>query len=412
MYNKMSSFETASSDGDLCQPVCDPDPYYEANGGSYYTQLYPADSQNTGTQVITIMEEEGYWGSPCSSTNESQQADASLGPAHPGHHHRSSTAVSTIRLLSATHLTPLPPSCGDPSPSSCSSSSSSPSTSSSVSSSVYGHQQRHQLQPSLIGGYPCLRSPDADADRHQPHHPAHHHQQQHHQPHPPHTHHNHHQPSPVYDCPMVYEKNVNAYIADEGYYGGGNVTPMHVTSGGGTVLSMTGTTASDHHTSSSSASSSSSATSSSSSALLSSTVEAVPGTGVPIVRVVKRRNTANKKERRRTQSINSAYTSLRDRIPNVPNDTKLSKIKTLRLAISYIAHLLAVVNGNQDPSCDFRAELVPSSRKINAERRAQKSLLQSFPSNNGATGSEGRKIKGRTGWPQHVWALETKTSIK
>lgn len=48
MYNKMSSFESASSDGDLCQPVCDPDPYYEANGGSYYTQLYPADSQNTG----------------------------------------------------------------------------------------------------------------------------------------------------------------------------------------------------------------------------------------------------------------------------------------------------------------------------------------------------------------------------
>ncbi|XP_050101107.1 uncharacterized protein LOC126581473 [Anopheles aquasalis] len=407
MYNKMSSFESGSSDGDLCQPVCDPDPYYEANGGNYYTQLYPADSQNAGTQVITIMEEEGYWGSPCSSTNESQQADASLGPAHPGHQ-RSSSAVSTIRLLTATHLAPPPPSCGDPSPSSCSSSSSSPSTSSSVSSSVYGHQQRHQLQqPSLIGGYPCLRSPDADADQQHPQHPSHHHQQQHQQ----HQHHHHHQPSPVYDCAMVYEKNVNAYIPDEGYYGGGNGTPMHVTSGGGTALSIPGTTTSDHHTSSSSASSSSAA-SSSSSVLLSSTVEAVPGSGVPIVRVVKRRNTANKKERRRTQSINSAYTSLRDRIPNVPNDTKLSKIKTLRLAISYIAHLLAVVNGNQDPSCDFRAELVPSSRKINAERRAQKSLLQSFSSNNGVTGAEGRKIKGRTGWPQHVWALETKTSIK
>ncbi|XP_049530440.1 protein doublesex-like isoform X1 [Anopheles darlingi] len=239
MYNKMSSFESGSSDGDLCQPVCDPDPYYEANGGSYYTQLYPADSQNTGTQVITIMEEEGYWGSPCSSTNESQQADANLGPGHA--HHRSSAAVSTIRLLTATHLAPPPASCGDPSPSSCSSSSSSPSTSSSVSSSVYGHQQRHQLQSSLIGGYPCLRSPDADADQHHPHHPSHHHhhhqqqqQQQHHQP-QPHSHHHHHQPSPVYDCPMVYEKNVNAYIPDEGYYGGGNGTPMHVTSGGGTV---------------------------------------------------------------------------------------------------------------------------------------------------------------------------------
>lgn len=47
---------------------------------------------------------------------------------------------------------------------------------------------------------------------------------------------------------------------------------------------------------------------------------------IPVVRVVKRRNTANKKERRRTQSINSAYTYLRDHIPNVPSDTKLSKV--------------------------------------------------------------------------------------
>lgn len=47
---------------------------------------------------------------------------------------------------------------------------------------------------------------------------------------------------------------------------------------------------------------------------------------VPVVRVVRKRNTANKKERRRTMSINSAYTNLRDHIPNVPHDTKLSKV--------------------------------------------------------------------------------------
>lgn len=50
-------------------------------------------------------------------------------------------------------------------------------------------------------------------------------------------------------------------------------------------------------------------------------------TNVPYVRVVKRRTTANKKERRRTQSINNAYADLRDCIPNVPADTKLSKVK-------------------------------------------------------------------------------------
>ncbi|KAG8035408.1 hypothetical protein G9C98_006854 [Cotesia typhae] len=73
----------------------------------------------------------------------------------------------------------------------------------------------------------------------------------------------------------------------------------------------------------------------------------------------KRRNTANKKERRRTQSINNAFADLRDCIPNVPADTKLSKIKTLRLAASYIGYLMAV-------------------------------------------------LERRTGWPQHMWAQELK----
>ena len=53
---------------------------------------------------------------------------------------------------------------------------------------------------------------------------------------------------------------------------------------------------------------------------------------------------SNKKERRRTQSINNAFSSLRDCIPNVPTDTKLSKIKTLRLATSYIDYLMQVGN--------------------------------------------------------------------
>lgn len=276
MYNKMSNFD--SSDGELCQPVCDSDSYYE-QPHHYYTQLYPADSQNTGAHVIPL-EEEGYWGSPCSSSESLEHRDE----YSPGQNVLSSQSGPE-------------------------------------GSSPYGSQYHH------------------------------------------HHHHN----QPVY-CPVEYEKT--SYICDEGYYGATTATS---TSGG----SMSSVNASS----------------------------AIVTGSVPVVRVVKRRNTANKKERRRTQSINSAYTSLRDRIPNVPNDTKLSKIKTLRLAISYIAHLLAVVNGNQDPSCDFRAELVPSSRKINAERRAQKSMLQNLA-------NEGKKIKGRTGWPQHVWALETKTTIK
>lgn len=53
---------------------------------------------------------------------------------------------------------------------------------------------------------------------------------------------------------------------------------------------------------------------------------------------------SSKKERRRTQNINSAFADLRGCIPNVPTDTKLSKIKTLRLAISYIQHLMQQLN--------------------------------------------------------------------
>ncbi|XP_041765782.1 heart- and neural crest derivatives-expressed protein 1 [Anopheles merus] len=382
MYNKMSSYETASSDGDLCHRVCDPDPYYES-GGTYYTQLYPADSQNTvtGAQVtsggaggggVIMMEEEGYWGSPCSSSESHPELNRdrySPSTVINGACGNGSIVVGTVRNLSSHHHQ-LP----DQSSLSTSSLSSASSTSSSVSASSSPYGGAGHTHPT--GGY-------HHSHRHQSH-EQHHHQQI---------------PSSVYCSSIVYEKsNAAMYVPDEGYYGGAT---------GGSVDPVSGTAGNEQQSHLHMAPSSSGVLS---------------GNGVPVVRVVKRRNTANKKERRRTQSINSAYTSLRDRIPNVPNDTKLSKIKTLRLAISYIAHLLAVVNGNQDPSCDFRAELVPSSRKINAERRAQKSLMQNFTANGTATSTtatnpspsvtEGRKIKGRTGWPQHVWALETKTTIK
>ncbi|GBP88646.1 Heart- and neural crest derivatives-expressed protein 2 [Eumeta japonica] len=101
------------------------------------------------------------------------------------------------------------------------------------------------------------------------------------------------------------------------------------------------------------------------------------------MRVVKRRNTANKKERRRTQSINTAFSDLRECIPNVPADTKLSKvscrqtlpttgrrqrlaaivrsessqIKTLRLATSYISYLMRVLESDGEPAGGFCADL-------------------------------------------------------
>ncbi|KAL5287235.1 HAND2 family protein [Megaselia abdita] len=122
------------------------------------------------------------------------------------------------------------------------------------------------------------------------------------------------------------------------------------------------------------------------------------------VRVVKRRNTANKKERRRTLSINTAFSNLRNKIPNVPSDTKLSKIKTLKLAILYIKYLGEVLEGGQDPSNGFKAELKTSSRRNHAERKAlHKHELQALMK---AEHKIERCGKGRTGWPQDVWAKE------
>lgn len=67
------------------------------------------------------------------------------------------------------------------------------------------------------------------------------------------------------------------------------------------------------------------------------------GSGAGPVVVVRQRQAANARERDRTQSVNTAFTALRTLIPTEPVDRKLSKIETLRLASSYIAHLANVL---------------------------------------------------------------------
>ncbi|XP_069055713.1 heart- and neural crest derivatives-expressed protein 1 [Pleurodeles waltl] len=106
-----------------------------------------------------------------------------------------------------------------------------------------------------------------------------------------------------------------------------------------------------------------------------------------------------KKERRRTESINSAFAELRDCIPNVPADTKLSKIKTLRLATSYIGYLMEVLARDSQPeeAEAFKAELKRGDKKKRGETG------EVFPP---SLGPGEKKMKGRTGWPQQVWALE------
>ncbi|XP_001945320.1 lateral signaling target protein 2 homolog [Acyrthosiphon pisum] len=143
---------------------------------------------------------------------------------------------------------------------------------------------------------------------------------------------------------------------------------------------------------------------------------------VPVVRVVKRRNTANKKERRRTQSINNAFSDLRDCIPNVPSDTKLSKIKTLRLATSYIGYLMTVLDSDDPDTDGFKADLSAHTSKrsvqtphVQAEKTQQQQMMIARNPLNPTNDHQHqehqhhhKRSKGRTGWPQDVWALELK----
>ncbi|XP_030649683.1 heart- and neural crest derivatives-expressed protein 1-like [Chanos chanos] len=111
-----------------------------------------------------------------------------------------------------------------------------------------------------------------------------------------------------------------------------------------------------------------------------------------------RRVSGPKKEQRRTQSINTAFAELRDCIPNVPADTKLSKIKTLRLATSYISYLTDVLAKEPGEMEAFKAEIKKcGSRGFKREREMNEGQQES--------GSP-KRVKGRTGWPQQVWALE------
>lgn len=58
------------------------------------------------------------------------------------------------------------------------------------------------------------------------------------------------------------------------------------------------------------------------------------------------REAANLRERRRMQSINDAFEGLREHIPTLPYEKRLSKVDTLKLAIGYIGFLADLVKSD------------------------------------------------------------------
>lgn len=72
------------------------------------------------------------------------------------------------------------------------------------------------------------------------------------------------------------------------------------------------------------------------------------------------RRAANIRERRRMFNLNEAFDTLRKRVPTFAYEKRLSRIETLRLAITYIAFMTAVIDG-QDPE---NVVLSSAQRKI------------------------------------------------
>lgn len=60
------------------------------------------------------------------------------------------------------------------------------------------------------------------------------------------------------------------------------------------------------------------------------------------------RNAANARERARMRVLSSAFGRLKTKLPNIPADTKLSKLDTLRLATIYIRQLTAAIKERED----------------------------------------------------------------
>lgn len=74
------------------------------------------------------------------------------------------------------------------------------------------------------------------------------------------------------------------------------------------------------------------------------------------------RRAANIRERRRMFNLNEAFDKLRRKVPTFAYEKRLSRIETLRLAITYISFMSELLNGgvhketNRPPSPIFHSQ--------------------------------------------------------
>ncbi|CAI4227168.1 unnamed protein product [Auanema sp. JU1783] len=76
---------------------------------------------------------------------------------------------------------------------------------------------------------------------------------------------------------------------------------------------------------------------------------------------VVRRDKANARERRRMNSLNDALEHLRTILPQLPDEPKMTKIETLRVAQGYIRYLSSILSqGEPENHCEGSIQSDPS----------------------------------------------------
>ena len=79
---------------------------------------------------------------------------------------------------------------------------------------------------------------------------------------------------------------------------------------------------------------------------------------------IAQRHAANLRERKRMQSINEAFEGLRNHIPTLPYEKRLSKVDTLRLAIGYIGFLTEMISADIDHTQMLQPTCSEQPRKV------------------------------------------------
>ncbi|XP_068619026.1 protein Fer3-like [Battus philenor] len=96
---------------------------------------------------------------------------------------------------------------------------------------------------------------------------------------------------------------------------------------------------------------------------------ATPGGKKPRRRVasVAQRRAANIRERRRMFNLNEAFDKLRRKVPTFAYEKRLSRIETLRLAITYISFMCELLHGSPQPHHPSHPGLHPPRHVFDAE---------------------------------------------